>query len=104
MSTKTESPILTLSDVDDNAVQIDRAHLREAGWIPEGDAAKHCGHDIDETYSEGVQAGRDERDEEILPGQMRVMEQWHNEHHESVFRFCYEAPCLDLRRAGDAYP
>jgi hypothetical protein len=106
MSTKTETdrPTITLTTLDERKVEIDLAAIDAAGLIFVVDADEHCGHDIDAAYNEGEANGRASAMQAPDSPSAIVMERWHNEHHPSVYRLCYEQPCLDLRRAGDPYP
>lgn len=41
----------------------------------------------------------DDPDSERLDAALRALEQWHNDNHAGVLRFCDEQPCQDIRRA-----
>lgn len=100
MSTTTTETMVEISD----GIKVPERLILELGYIDEHKADEHCGHDIDAAYKEGEAAGRASATQAPDSPSAIVMERWHNEHHEGVYRLCYEQPCLDLRKAGDAYP
>lgn len=109
MSTTTtvtaESTSITI-DTDGIQIRVDPELVLDAlkispDWIPTDEADEHCDCDPSAAYDEGQADGR--RSAAVMPESEagKVLEAWHNEQHAGVYRFCYEQPCLDLRKASE---
>lgn len=98
---KVESTSVTI-ETDGIEVRIDPDLILDAlkishAWIPIEDADEHC--DCGEPCPPEHEGLFDDQ-----AAVRQIMEDWHNGQHAGVFRFCYEQPCHDLRKAGDPYP